>query len=130
MSELTGLRPPLRFAGWFSGIDGPGSFSGLEPMDSSESSLRCSFLSIDILSDMTITNAGDDCRLAANASRTTSLLTKRNVYRLLYRSSLVGVSGVSACGLGGKRYYLVCMAPKILPDALEYGNGYSKIARQ
>ncbi len=70
MSKLTGLRPPFRFAGWFSdGIDGPGSFSGLEPMDSSESSLECSFLSIDILSDMTISRRGDDYRAAANASQ-------------------------------------------------------------
>lgn len=39
-------------------------------MDSSDSSFECSFLSIDILSDMTMSNTGDDCRAAANASQT------------------------------------------------------------
>lgn len=57
-AQLTGLRPPFRLAGWFSeGMEGPASLSGVETGDSSsEFSLEGSFLSMDILSDMSISD--------------------------------------------------------------------------
>jgi hypothetical protein len=50
----TGLRPPLRFGCWFSccAVTGGASPSGLDPMESSLSSLVGSCLSTDIFSDM------------------------------------------------------------------------------
>jgi len=68
---LTGLRPPLRLGCWFSWVvllAGPVSPSGLEPTDSSLSSLTGFLLSMDILSAMSSEGgAGDVCRKGRQA---------------------------------------------------------------